>query len=186
MRPIASAMVCALCLTARTAWCEQRGETAESASETALDVHRFAVLGHVGLYTPLGFGGASLEYSIAPWLVAGAGAGTNTRSLEMAAGTQFRLSLGGGLSTGAGLGLAYGQPYSPCLNPFGTPSCELPSSVPSADVSVYLESRPARDFISRLYTGLLDPLRTGEHSVDPAARAAPIVPYVGVAFGTVL
>jgi hypothetical protein len=170
----------AVTLTAAQALCEQTDTTLETGPST-LQAKQFSVMGHAGLYTPLGLGGLTVEYAALPWLVASAGAGTNLSSVELSAGGRLRVMLADHMMTGLGLGFGYGQPYSSCWVPLAAPRCALPDSAPNANAEVYMETRPDKTLVSRVYAGMMNALQVGH---QPNRENAGIVPYLGVAFGT--
>jgi hypothetical protein len=180
MKKILLGLAAAVSLTAGRAFCAQT-DTREETGSMALQAKQFSVMGHGGLYTPLGLGGVTVEYSALPWLVASAGAGTNLSSVEVAAGGKLRLMLADRMVTGFGLGFGYGQPYSSCWVPLAAPRCTLPDSAPNAHVEVYLETHPSKTLVSRVYAGMMNAIQVGH---TPTAENASVVPYLGVAFGT--
>jgi hypothetical protein len=181
MKKILLGLAAAVSLTAGRALCAQTDTNAEAGAMT-LQARQFSVMGHAGLYTPLGLGGVTVEYSALPWLVASAGAGTNLASMELSAGGKLRLLLADRMVTGFGLGFGYGQPYSSCWVPLAAPRCALPEPTPNAHAEVYLETHPSRTLVSRVYAGMMNAIQVGH---APTTENAGIVPYLGVAFGTI-
>jgi hypothetical protein len=169
----------AMSFTSGQVLCESRDTNLET-GPTSLEAKQFSIMGHAGLYTPLGLSGVTLEYAALPWLVASAGAGTNLSSMELAAGGKLRLMLADHSVTGLGLGFGYGQPYSSCWVPLAAPRCALPDSAPNAHVEVYLETHPSKTLVSRVYAGMMNAIQVGHRPTDENAG---IVPYLGVAFG---
>jgi len=187
MKAMAFAIVGALSLLAGAARGQEKGTDIEPmAPETAWETRRFSLLAHLGLFTPLGLAGASGNYAVAPpWLLE-VGIGTNGSSFATAAGSRVRLTFGDYLATGMAVGLAYGHVPQSCSGGFEARECYTREAVPSAYADVYLEARSTQGFLSRLYAGVLDPLRPNNETTLLGIRTAGLVPYIGVALGTAL
>jgi len=151
--------------------------------DTPWEAQRFSLLAHVGLDSPIGVTGVTLDYAPNRWFVLAGGAGTNARSYELEGAVKGRLVLDDFLATGAGLGLAYGQPRTWCYHAFDPPTCDPPGAVPSAFLEVYVDARSVNGVIARLYAGALSPLRGEVQSTFLALRTTWVAPYLGAAFG---
>jgi len=151
--------------------------------ETPWEAQPFSLLAHIGLFSPIGVTGVTLDYAPNRWFVLGGGAGTNARSYELEGAVKGRLLLDDVLATGAGLGLAYGQPRSWCYHAFDPPTCAAPGPVPSAFMEVYVDARSVNGVIARLYGGVLSPLRGEVQSSFLGLSTTWVAPYLGAAFG---
>jgi hypothetical protein len=182
MRLLVLGLAAGLTVVARVGICDDPADSNVEFPGATLQARQFSLMGHAGLYTPLGLGGVTIEYAALPWLVASAGAGTNANALELAAGGKLRLMLADRTVTGLGFGFGYGQPYSSCWVPLAPPRCALPDAAPNAHAEIYFETRPAKTLVSRVYTGMMNSTLLGH---QPTAENAGLIPYLGVAFGTV-
>jgi hypothetical protein len=182
MRYLVLGLAAGIALTASAGICEQPSDTSLGFPPATLASRQFALMAHGGLYTPLGLGGVTIEYAALPWLVAAAGAGTNANALELTAGGKLRLMMADRTVTGVGFGFGYGQPYSSCWVPLAAPRCALPDAAPNAHAEIYFETRPTPTLVSRVYAGMLNSVLLGH---QPSSDTVGLVPYLGVAFGTV-
>jgi hypothetical protein len=151
--------------------------------ETSWEAQPFLLLGHLGLSAPIGVTGITLDYAANRWFVVAGGAGTNARSYELEGETKVRLVFDETLATGAGLGLAYGQPQSWCYHAFDPPTCNAPDPVPSAFFELYMDARSAQGIVARFYGGALEPFWGDVQSTFLGLHMTWIAPYVGIAFG---
>ena len=154
--------------------------------ETPWEAQPFSLLAHVGVFSPIGVTGVTLDYAPNRWFVLGGGAGTNARSYELEGAVKGRLLLDDVLATGAGLGLAYGQPRTWCYHAFDPPTCDAPGPVPSAFLEVYIDARSVNGVIARLYGGVLSPLRGEVQSSFPRSQHDVGRPVLGRRFRAVV